>query len=208
MRCPPSVEPHAPFVEDASNQMSSYSAPFVRDDGGSTSAVFSALHMRCPPYGRALCSLCRDDGGSTSAVFSALHMRCPPTVEPLLPLSRMRAPRCFSASAACSCDRRDVWYMVYSCYLFRFCPSMARVDVVTSAPCLSSRSTVSWSSQIRRAVCTSVVEADISVWPRCFLAVCLQLCCVRSLIYIYFTTSSFKLERLASLPSVRLGVRE
>jgi hypothetical protein len=158
--------------------MSSKSAPFVRDDGGSSSAVLSALHMRCPPYGRALCSLCRDDGGSTSAVFSALHMRCPPTVEPLLPLSRMRAPRCFSASAACSCDRRDVWYMVFSCYLFRFCPTMARVDVVTSAPCLSSRSTVSWSSEIRRAVCTSVVEADISVWPRCFLAVCLQFCCV------------------------------
>jgi hypothetical protein len=108
---------------------------------------------------------------------------------PMLPLSRMRAPRCFSASAACSCDRRDVWYMVYSCYLFRFLSyySMARVDVVTSAPCLSSRSTVSWSSQIRRAVCTSVVEADVSVWPRCFLAVCLQLCCVRSLIDIYFT---------------------
>ena len=106
-------------------------------------------------------------------------------------LSRMRAPRCFSASAACSCDRRDVWYMVYSCYLFRFLSyySMARVDVVTSAPCLSSRSTVSWSSQIRRAVCTSVVEADVSVWPRCFLAVCLQLCCVRSLIDIYFTGS-------------------
>ena len=161
MRCPPSVEPHAPFVEDASNQMSSSTAPFVRDDGGSTSAVFSALHMRCPP-----------------------------TVEPRAPLSRMRAPRCFSASAACSCDRRDVWYMVYSCYLFRFLSyySMARVDVVTSAPCLSSRSTVSWSSQIRRAVCTSVVEADVSVWPRCFLAVCLQLCCVRSLIDIYFTT--------------------
>jgi hypothetical protein len=189
VRCPPSVEPRAPFVEDASNQMSSKSAPFVRDDGGSSSAVLSALHMRCPPYGRALCSLCRDDGGSTSAVFSALHMRCPPTVEPLLPLSRMRAPRCFSASAACSCDRRDVWYMVFSCYLFRFCPTMARVDVVTSAPCLSSRSTVSWSSEIRRAVCTSVVEADISVWPRCFLAVCLQFCCVRSLIDIYFTTS-------------------
>ena len=106
-------------------------------------------------------------------------------------LSRMRAPRCFSASAACSCDRRDVWYMVYSCYLFRFLSyySMARVDVVTSAPCLSSRSTVSWSSQIRRAVCTSVVEADVSVWPRCFLAVCLQLCCVRSLIDIYITGS-------------------
>ena len=106
-------------------------------------------------------------------------------------LSRMRAPRCFSASAACSCDRRDVWYMVYSCYLFRFLSyySMARVDVVTSAPCLSSRSTVSWSSQIRRAVCTSVVEADVSVWPRCFLAVCLQLCCVRSLIDIYITRS-------------------
>ena len=30
---------------------------------------------------RAPCSLRRDDGGSTSAVFSALHMRCPPTVE-------------------------------------------------------------------------------------------------------------------------------
>ena len=160
MRCPPSVEPHAPFVEDASNQMSSSTAPFVRDDGGSSSAVFSALHMRCPP-----------------------------TVEPYAPLSRMRAPRCFTASAACSCDRRDVWYMVYSCYLFRLLSyySMARVDVVTSAPCLSSRSTVSWSSQIRRAVCTSVVEADVSVWPRCFLAVCLQLCCVRSLIDIYFT---------------------
>ena len=161
MRCPPTVEPRAPFVEDASNQMSSSTAPFVRDDGGSTSAVFSALHMRCPP-----------------------------TVEPQLPLSRMRAPRCFSASAACSCDRRDVWYMVVSCYLFRFCPTMARVDVVTSAPCLSSRSTVSWSSEIRRAVCTSVVEADISVWPRCFLAVCLQFCCVRSLIDIYFTSQS------------------
>ena len=35
-----------------------------------------------------------------------------------------------------------------------------------------------------------VVEADISVWPRCFLAVCLQFCCVRSLIDIYFTSQS------------------
>ena len=84
--------------------------------------------------------------------------------------------------------------MVYGLLLLPLpvnCPTTrTRVDVSRiNAPCLSSRSTVSWSSEIRRAVCTSVVEADVSVWPRCFLAVCLQLCCVRSLIDIYFTIS-------------------